>query len=80
MSSPAYLIPMLSSVLVISASVYSSKRLVASSVKMTYGEDVYRRVSHQFPVSVVDWGYLPGSEDTPCSCTALSGAGRRCGR
>ena len=40
MSSPAYLMPMLSSVLVISASVYSSKRLVPSSVKMTYGAEV----------------------------------------
>ena len=80
MSSPAYLIPMLSSVLVMSASVYSSKRLVASSVKMTYGAVVYKRVSHQFSVSIVNQGYVPGNEDTPCSCTALSGAGRRCGR
>ena len=39
-SSPAYRMPILSSVLVISASVYSSKRLAPSSVKMTNGEGV----------------------------------------
>lgn len=40
MSSLAYLMPRLSSVVVMSALVYSSKRLVPSVVKMTNGEDV----------------------------------------
>jgi len=59
MSSPAYLIPMLSSVLVISASVYSSKRLAPSSVKMTYGAGVYNVSAISFSVSSTDWATHP---------------------
>lgn len=58
-SSPAYLIPMLSSVLVISASVYSSKRLAPSSVKMTYGAGVYNSQSYRFLTILMDWATHP---------------------
>ena len=78
MSSPAYLMPMLLSVLVISASVYSSKRFVSSSVKITNGAGVWA-ASQQSSLSRTGIGYSPGNEGSRCSCTAPSSAERRGG-